>query len=336
MDYRRLGDSSLQVSPLCLGTMMFGGRSSPATAKRIIARARDAGVNFIDTADAYVGGRSEEIVGSAIKAERDHWVLATKFGNRIGDRPNDGGLGRHWMHRAIEASLRRLRTEVIDVYYLHLEDHDTPLEETVSAMGDLIAAGKVRYFGVSNFRSWRIAEVVWLCGELGVDPPIVCQPYYNAVNRQPEVEVLPACDHYGLGVVPYSPLARGVLTGKYQPGRKPPPTSRAGIRDPRMLNSEWRPESLEIAQRIKAHAEARGSTATSFAVNWLLNNQIVTSVLSGPRTVQQWNDYVRALDDDFTSEDEDLLNSLVATGHPSTPGYNDPNYPIEGRPTWTE
>ena len=336
MPYRSLGRSSLKVSPVCLGTMMFGGRADETASAAIVARAREDGVNFIDTADQYTDGVSEEIVGRAIKGDRDWWVLATKVGNPGGPGPNDRGLGRSWIARACDRSLKRLGTDVIDIYYLHLEDPTTALEETIAAVGDLMRQGKIRHFGVSNFRSWRIAEIVRLCDAIGIDRPVVSQPYYNALNRQPEVEQLPVCDHYGMGVVPYSPLARGVLTGKYLPDAAPPPDSRAAAKDKRMLETEWRPESLDIAQTIKAHAESRGTTAGRFAFAWLLNNRIVSSVLAGPRTLEQWDDYLAALDYDFSIEDEAFMNAMVPAGHPSTYGYSDPRYPLEGRPTWTD
>jgi aryl-alcohol dehydrogenase-like predicted oxidoreductase len=336
MNYRNLGRSGVKVSPICLGTMMFGGQTDEATAGRIVGSAREAGVNFIDTADVYNEGRSEEIAGRLIRAERGHWVLATKVANPMGPGPNDRGLSRRWIMQAAEASLRRLGTDVIDIYYLHKEDHATPLAETVRAMGDLVRRGKIRYFGVSNHRSWRVAEICRLCDELGIDRPVVSQPYYNAMNRMPEVEHLPACAFYGLGVVPYSPLARGVLTGKYGLDTSPPEGTRAGRSDTRMMQTEWRPESLAIAQEVKRHAEARGVTAGQFAVNWVLNNQLITAVIAGPRTEAQWDEYLGALDCGFTAEDEALVDRLVVAGHPSTPGYNDPAYPIEGRIPRTE
>jgi aryl-alcohol dehydrogenase (NADP+) len=334
MEYRKLGASGLKVSPLCLGTMMFGGPTDEATSRRIIDKARDAGINFIDSADGYTGGESEQVTGRAIKAERARWVLATKLGNP-GKGPNTGGLSRKWVMQACEASLTRLGTDFIDVYYLHKEDHDTPLAETVHALGDLVRHGKIRYFGVSNFRSWRVAEICNLCDRLGIDRPVVSQPYYNAMNRTPEVEHLPACGYYGLGVVPYSPLARGVLTGKYDPDKPPPGDSRAGRNDRRMMQSEWRRESLVIAQTLRKHAEAKRITAGQFAMAWVLNNKLITGAIGGPRTETQWDDYVGALAYTFTAEDEALVNELVPEGHPSTPGYNDPQYPLEGRPTWS-
>ncbi len=332
MDYRGLGHSGLKVSTLCLGTMMFGGATDAATSERIVARAREAGVNFIDTADQYNDGRSEEVTGRAVARDRDRWVIATKVCNPMGSGPNERGLSRKWLLQAADASLKRLGTDYIDIYYLHKEDHSTPLEESVRALGDLARQGKIRYFGLSNHRSWRIAEICAIADRLGVARPVVSQPYYNAVNRMPEVEQLPAAAYYGLGIVPYSPMARGVLSGKYTPDLPPPSGTRAGRQDPRMMQTEWRPESLHVAQQIKAHAEKRGVTPGQFAVAWVLNNPLVTAVIGGPRTPEQWEDYLAALAYRFTAEDEALVDRLVVTGHPSTPGYNDPAYPIEGRP----
>src|SRR5438309_10221820 len=207
MEFRRLGESGVEVSVICLGTMMFGDRTDLATAQRIIASAFEAGVNFIDTADVYAKGASETIVGPAIASNRRRWILATKVGNVMTQAPHDGGLSRRWVLQACDDSLKRLATDYIDIYYLHKDDTKTPLAETIEAVGDLMRAGKIRYFGVSNYRGWRIAEVVGTCAELGVPQPIVCQPYYHAMNRMPEVELLTACDHHGLGVVAYRPLA---------------------------------------------------------------------------------------------------------------------------------
>src|SRR5690348_12937173 len=264
MQHRHLGQSGLKISPLCLGTMMFGAATDEPTATRIVAKAKDQGVNFIDSADAYNGGKAEEIAGRAIGNQRHDWVVATKLANKIGEGANRGGLSRKWVLQAAEESLKRLGTDYIDVYYLHIEDHSTPLAETVRAMGDLLRQGKIRYFGVSNYRSWRVAEICNLCDRMGIDRPIVSQPYYNAMNRMPETEHLPACGYYGLGVVPYSPLARGVLTGKYDPDAPPPSDTRAGRNDKRMQQTEWRRESLVIAQTLKKHAEKRGITAGQF------------------------------------------------------------------------
>jgi aryl-alcohol dehydrogenase-like predicted oxidoreductase len=331
MDYRRLGVSGLKVSPLCLGTMMFGSATDEATASRIVARAREQGVNFIDTADGYGGGKSEEFTGRAIREHRSWWVLATKCFNPTGSGPNARGLSRRHVNDAVEGSLRRLGVAEIDLLYLHKEDHSTPLAETVHALADLIRAGKIRYFGVSNYRSWRVAEICRICDELGIDRPIASQPLYNALNREVEVEHLPACGYFGLGVVPYSPLARGILTGKYRPDVPPQAGTRAGRQDRRMLESEWRPESLHIAQEIADHARAKGVTPGQFAFAWVLNNRLITAAIGGPRTEEQWEDYAGALTCRLGPEDEALIDRLVTPGHPSTPGYNDPSYPLEGR-----
>ncbi len=334
MEYRKLGASGIKVSPICLGTMMFGARTDAAEAGRIVDSARAAGLNFIDTADVYASGESERLAGKLLADDRDKWVVATKVGNAMGKGPNETGLSRAWMMRAIDASLKRLGMDHVEIYYLHRDDAETPIEETLVAMGDIIRSGKARYFGLSNFRGWRIAQIAELCGKLGVPAPIVCQPCYNAMNRMPETEVLPACHSYGIGVVPYSPLARGVLTGKYAPGVAPSADSRAGRKDKRMMETEFREESLVMAQKFRAHAEKRGMSAGQFALNWVLNNRIVTSVLAGPRTFAQWAEYLGALEHGFSAEDEALVDSMVKSGHPSTPGYNDPRYAIAGRPTY--
>jgi aryl-alcohol dehydrogenase (NADP+) len=333
MELRKLGRTGLRVSPLCLGTMMFGAPTDEKGSNEVIGTARDSGCNFIDTADMYNDGRSEEIVGRALAKERNKWIVATKVCNAMsGEKdPNRQGLSRRWIMQACDNSLRRLGMDHVDLYYLHKEDHQTPLEETVRAMGDLQRAGKIRYFAVSNFRSWRIAEICRICDALGIDRPAASQPYYNAFNRMPEVEHLPACGFFGLGAVPYSPLARGVLSGKYAPNMKPPEGTRAGRNDMRIMQTEWRHESLEAAQKVKAHAERKGTTPVAFAIAWVLNNSLVTSAIAGPRTAEQWKSYRPALDYSFDDEDEKFIDSLVATGHPSTPGYNDPAYPLEGR-----
>jgi aryl-alcohol dehydrogenase (NADP+) len=259
-----------------------------------VRHAFEAGINFIDSADAYNKGRSEEVTGRAIAGERERWVLATKLGNQVGQGPNGGGLSRKWVMTAVEGSLRRLATDYIDIYYLHKQDHGTALEETVHALADLVRAGKIRYFGVPNYQAWRIAELHRLAREAGIGGPVVSQPYYNAMNRMPEVEHLPACAHFGMGVVPYSPLARGVLTAKYDPGSAPPAEPRAGREDRRMMQTEWRRESLELAQEIKRHAEARGTSASQFAIAWVLNNALVTGTIAEPRTFEQWGHYLGA------------------------------------------
>jgi len=331
MQYRSLGRSPLEVSALCLGTMMFGDQTALDEARDIVAHARGHGVNFIDTADVYSTGQSESMVGALLAGARHDWILATKVGNRMSERPNESRYSRRWLLRECDASLQRLGTDHIDIYYLHRDFNGMDLEEPLRAVEALLRAGKVRYWGVSNFRGWRIAEVVHLARELNMPAPVVCQPYYNLLNRPPEVEVLPACAHHGIGVVPYSPLARGVLAGKYAPGSKPPEGTRAGRGDKRMIETEFREESLQVAQTLKAHCDRKGVALTHFATAWVLAHKAVSSVIAGPRTLAQWQDYFGALEVAIDADDEAMVDSLVKPGHPSTPGYNDPAYPLAGR-----
>ena len=335
MEYRTLGRSGLKVSPLCLGTMMFGGQTDELVARQIVDRAFEQGVNFIDTANVYNAGKSEEVVGQLIAAHRDKWVLATKFAGgpstESGGWPNQSGASRKHIIAAVEASLKRLGTDYIDLIYVHREDRSVRAEETIGALADLIRNGKIRYYGLSNHRAWKMAEFSHTADRLGVDRPAASQPLYNLANRQIEAEHLTACAHYGVGVVPYSPLARGILTAKYKPGVAPAPDTRAGRHDKRIAETEWRAESLELAQEVKRHAKTRGLTAGQFAVAWVLANKFVTSAIAGPRTLEQWEDYLPALAYRWTAEDEALIDRFVATGHPSRPGFNDPGHPHFGR-----
>ena len=333
MHYRNLGKSNLKVSTLCLGTMMFGDQTDRAEAANIVAHAHAHGVNFIDTADVYTLGKSEEITGALVKPNRHDWVLATKLGNKMSDRVNESHYARSWIMREVDASLQRLQTDFIDVLYLHRDFHGMDMAEILHALADLMRMGKIRYWGVSNFRGWRIAEMVHQAARLGMPGPVVCQPYYNLLNRMPEVEILPACHFHGVGVASYSPIARGVLTGKYAPGVAPDAGTRAGRADKRMVETEFRQESLVIAQKLGVHAQSRGVTLAQFATAWVLANRIMSSVIAGPRTLAQWQDYFPALDYTVTAQDEALVDSFVGSGHPSTPGYTDPAYPLVGRPT---
>jgi aryl-alcohol dehydrogenase-like predicted oxidoreductase len=331
MQYRQLGRSPLKVSALCLGTMMFADQTDLAEARRITAHAREQGVNFIDTADVYSVGASETMVGKLIADNRHDWILATKIGNRMSERPNESHYARAWMLRECDASLQRLATDHIDIYYLHRDYNGMDLEEPLRAVDTLLSAGKIRYWGVSNFRGWRIAELVRIAHELNMPAPVVCQPYYNLLNRQPEVEVLPACAYHGIGVVPYSPIARGVLAGKYAPGSEPAEGTRAGRGDKRILETEFREESLRVALTLKLHCERKQTSLAHFATAWVLAHRAVSAVIAGPRTFAQWQDYLGALTCTIDAEDEALVDSLVKPGHPSTPGYNDPAYPLDAR-----
>ncbi len=332
MSYRRLGRSGLTISRVVLGAMMFGGRTDEGDARRIIDEAYDNGVNSIDTADVYNGGRSEEVVGRAVRERRHDWILATKLANPMGDGYHRRGLSRRWIMEEAHHSLKRLGTDYIDILYLHREDAETPLAETVRAIADLQRSGAIRYFGVSNFRAWRLAAICALCDDLGIDRPVVCQLYYHALYRSAEVELLPACRHFGVGTLAYSPLARGVLTGKYAGGAAPE-GSRASTGDKRIHETEFHPANLEAARDLGRHAAARQIDLGALAGAWVLANPLVTGMIAGPRTIEQWRSYLDALAVSVTSEDERAVDALAPAGSTAIPRYTDPAYPIEGRPS---
>lgn len=333
MEYRNLGRAGLKVSPLCLGTMMFGGPTGEQDSIRIIHRALDAGINFLDTANVYNGGESERITGRAVRDRRDQVVIATKVRGAMGEGPSDAGTSRLAILRQVDASLQRLGTDWIDVYYLHSPDYTTPLEESLGALDDCVRAGKVRYIACSNFYAWQVCEGLWWSDRRGWASFACVQPLYNLVNRDPELELFPFCQKHGLGAVPYSPLARGVLSGKYQPGAAPPEGSRAARGDRRIRDAEWREESMQVAQALPPLAEARGKSLTQFALAWVLANPIVTSAIIGPRTLEQLEDNLGALGWRLSEEEEAAVDRLVPPGEHTGKGYNDPSYPVRGRPT---
>lgn len=322
MRYRNVGQSGLKVSEIAIGTMLFGSQADEATSRRIVDKARDQGVNFIDGAEVYVGGVAEEIIGRAVAHDRDNWVIATKISPAA--KNHVPGLSRKGIVRAVEGSLKRLNTDYIDIYYPHREDLNVPIEETLLALGDLIAQDKIRYYGISNHQSWKLAEFSRLADQHGLPRPVTAQLCYNLTDRRPEKEHFHITDYYGIGNVIYSSLARGVLTGKYDPDAPPPAGTRAGRADKKLFQTEWRPESLDIAQTLRTHAEQRGITAAEFAFAWVLNNASVSSVIAGPRTEEQWDSYIRALEFRLTAEDEALVDRLVKPGYASTHGYADP------------
>jgi aryl-alcohol dehydrogenase-like predicted oxidoreductase len=249
----------------------------------------------------------------------------------MGEGPHRRGLSRRWIMEEAHQSLKRLGTDYVDILYLHKEDRETPLAETVRAMADLQRSGAIRYFGVSNHRSWRVAAICALCDEMGIDRPVVSQLYYHALNRSAEVELLPACGHFGLGAVAYSPLARGVLTGKYSGGAAPE-GSRASTGDKRIHETEFHPANFAAAEELKRHADARGVSLGALAAAWILANPLVTGLIAGPRTMEQWRSYLDALDVTITPEDEKAVAAVAPPGTTAIPRYTDPAYPIEGRP----
>lgn len=331
MQYRNLGGAGVKVSPICLGTMMFGGRSSESDSIDIMHKALDEGINFFDTADIYNEGQSEVIVGKAIADRRDRVVVATKGRQPMGEGPNDRGGSRLHMIRALEASLKRLGTDYVDIYYIHTPDYDTPIEETLRALDDMVRSGRVNYIGCSNFRTWRLMEALWTSDRLNLHRFTCIQPLYNIVNRDAEVELLPMCEQYGVGVVSYSPLARGILTGKYKPGEEYPADSRAAWQDKRMREAELRQASLEISVEISHLCERKQVSPSQFSLAWVLANRAITSVIVGPRTMAQLDDNLGCLQIEITDADEAFIDTLVPQGEHSGRGFQDPAYPITGR-----
>jgi aryl-alcohol dehydrogenase-like predicted oxidoreductase len=310
MEYRYLGKTGVQVSELCLGVMTFGGRTGEAEGIRMVRRALEAGVNFIDTANVYNQGRSEEITGRALEGVRDQVFLATKVHGKMGERPNDSGNSRYHIARQVEASLRRLRTDRIDLYYLHRPDPNTPVEEEIRAMDDLVRQGKVLYAGTSHYPAWVLQKALHYSAQAGLAPFVADQPRYNLASRQIEVELLPFCKESGYGVVPHSPLYGGVLTGKYQRGQAPPPDSRAG--QPGSNMAERLTESAyAVVDGVGAVAKERGKSISQVAIQWTLANPLVNAIIIGPRTLEQLEDNLGASGWRLAPEEVERLNALA-------------------------
>ena len=331
MNFRSLGSAGLKVSPVCLGTMMFGGQTDAAESTRIMHKALDLGVNFFDTADVYNAGQSEVVVGQAIADRREKVILATKGRGAMGEGPNDSGASRRHIVHALNASLKRLKTDYVDIYYVHTPDYTTPIAETLRALDDMVRSGKVHYIACSNFRTWRLMEALWTSDRLNLHRFACIQPLYNIVNRDIEVELLPACKEYGIGVVSYSPLARGILSGKYKAGEPFPAGSRASRSDKRMQQAELRDASFVIAEEIRRHCEKKGVTMSQFALAWCLANKTITSAIIGPRTMEQYDDNIGCLGVTIDEADEAFINNLVPPGEHSGKGFQDTQYPITGR-----
>ncbi len=322
-----LGRSGLKVSRLCLGTMTFGAETDEALAARIGAAALDAGVFFWDTADMYSKGRSEEFIGRILGPRRSEVVLATKAFAPMGAGANDRGLSARHLISACEASLRRLQTDWIDLYYLHLPDPGTPLEETLRAIEDLRRAGKIRYVGCSNHRAWEAARLIATAERHGWQPLSATQPVYNLTNRQAEIEIIPMATATGLGVVTYSPLARGVLTGKYRWGEPPPGDSRLGRNNPRFLAAEWREASIAVADKLSGAVPL-----ARLAQAWVLANPQVTAMIAGPRTMAHWEESLAATRLTWDPSFESAVDVLVPPGTFTGRDVPDPAYyPVTGR-----
>ena len=312
MHYRSLGRTGIKVSPYCLGAMMFGAmaNSDHDDGVRIIHKALDAGINFIDTADRYSAGESEEIVGKALKGRRDNIVLATKVHGAMGDDPNQQGNSRRWLIREVEASLRRLQTDHIDLYQIHRPSPDTDIEETLSALTDLMRAGKVRAIGSSTFPASEIVEAQWVAERRGLARFRTEQPPYSILDRGVEREALPVCERYGMGVMVWSPLAKGMLTGRYRKGQ-PPPDSLRTKHFPKQMSDERR---LDAVEQLIPVAEQAGLSLTHMAMAFVMAHPGVSSAIIGPRTMQHLEDLLAGAEIVLSDEVLDRIDEIVPPG----------------------
>lgn len=313
MQYRNLGKSGLRVSVIGIGTNRFGyGQMPQEEVSRVLDAALDLGVNFLDSADVYQDGRSEETIGEALSAsgKRSRFVIATKFFFDTGDGPNDSGASRAHMLQAVEASLRRLQTDYIDLYYVHNYDVNTPIEETLRALDDLVRAGKVRYVGASNFMAWQLARANLLAEVHGWSPFIAAQEHYHLLERGVEKEMLPFCQQQGVGLVPYFPLAGGFLTGKYRRGQAAPEGSR-GESNP-FVKGYMTPQNYTIVEKLEAFAQAHGHTTADAAQAWLLAHPAVSSVISGATRLAQLQANVQAADWALSADEVQAIDQILA------------------------
>jgi len=311
MQYRQLGGSGLRVSAVGLGGNTFGRYCDAERTAAVIHRALDLGMNHIDTADSYGRGISEEYIGRAIAGRRDAVIIATKVGFATGDGPNDQGLSYRRVIASCEASLRRLGTDYIDLYYLHRPDPSTPLAETLRAFDDLVRQGKVRYVGFSNHPAWQICEALWICDRRGYLPPVVTQSRYNLLDREIEREILPFCRAHRVGIIPYAPLAGGLLTGKYRPGEPIPPGVR-GYENPG-FQRQLTARNFALIDRLAAFARDRDRTVGELAIAWLLSHPEVCSVIAGATSPEQVTANARAADWTLTAEDLAAVDSILAS-----------------------
>jgi aryl-alcohol dehydrogenase (NADP+) len=312
MQYRPLGRTGIKVSPYCLGTMMFGKLANPDHDEciRMIHTALDAGINFLDTADAYSHGESEEIVGKALKGRRDRVVLATKAFHPMGDDPNSRGTSRRWLTRAVEDSLRRLQTDYIDLYQVHRPAPDTDVEETLSVLTDLLRQGKVRAIGASTYPAADIVEAQWVAERRGLARFRTEQPPYSLLNRSIEREVLPACQRYGMGVLAWSPLAKGMLTGRYRKGEPRPDTLRARYM-PKAMSDEG---SLEKVEQLIPLAQGAGLSLVHLALAFVIAHPALTAAIIGPRTPEQLEGLLAGADVALSDELLDRIDAIVPPG----------------------
>jgi aryl-alcohol dehydrogenase-like predicted oxidoreductase len=325
MEHRSLGRTGVKVSQLCLGCMMFGNKTSPEDSYTIIDRAVDAGINFLDTANVYARGRSEEVTGEALKrnGKRGRIVLATKVhGQMDEDDPNGYGNSRRHIIAQCEASLRRLQTDYIDLYQIHRPQPSIPIDETLQALDDLIRGGKVRYIGTSTFEAWQVVESLWVAKELGLNRFVCEQPPYNLLDRRIERGLIPMAQTFGIAIIPWSPLAGGLLTGKYSRSAPPPPDSRfADVENNPRLQARMVEAVFDIVEGLQPLAASKGCTISQLALAWCMQQPGVTSPIIGPRTIEQLEDNLAALNVSLTPEDCAAIDQLAPPGRMVSPFY---------------
>ena len=293
MEFRTLSKTGLKVSRLSFGTMTFGAQTDEATARRLIDCCLDAGVNFLDTANVYNRGAAETILGKTLKGRRDKVILATKVRNKMGDARDEDGLSRAAMRKAIDASLQRLATDYVDLYYLHLPDYATPIEETLETMEELVQAGKVRFPAISNYAAWQVAEILCICEKRGYHPYFISQPMYNLIARGIEEEYLAFCRRFGVAVVPYNPLAGGLLTGKHS--RQGGPTPGTRFDGNKMYQDRyWLDDDFAAVEDLRSIAQEAGKSLVQLALQWLLSQPVVDSIILGASRLEQLQENLKA------------------------------------------
>ncbi len=325
MEYRSLGRTAMKVSPLCLGCMMFGGKTTPEDSYAIIDRAIDAGINFLDTANVYSRGRSEEVTGEALKrnGKRHQVVLATKVHGTMDDEdPNAYGSSRRHIIEQCEASLRRLQTDYIDLYQIHRPRSDTPIDETLRALDDLVRSGKVRYIGTSTFAAWQLMESLWVAKEYHLNRFVSEQPPYHILDRRIERELIPMAQTYGIGLIPWSPLAGGLLTGKYTRENPSPEGARyADVSNNPRFATRKTDAIYDVVEELQPLVRDKGCSMAQFALAWVMNQPGISSPIIGPRTMEQLEDNLGAFDVTITDEDRAKIDDLVPPGRMVSPFY---------------
>ncbi len=308
MKYRRLGNSGLKVSEIGLGANNFGRRVDVEGTAAVIDRSLDVGINLIDTANTYGGGRrSEEYIGKALKGKREDALIATKAAMSMGDGPNDKGASRLHLTSELEISLRTLGTDYVDLYQVHFPDDDTPIEETMRALDDMVSQGKVRYIGCSNFAAWQVCEAIWTSRAYGLAPFVSVQPHYSMMERTIEAELVPFCREYEVGILPYFPLASGFLTGKYRRGHGAPEGTRLAEGDRGMFTDK----NFDLLESLEAFASERGHTVLELAFAWLLANPNVSSVIAGATRIEQVEGNADAANWELTPEEKAEVDALL-------------------------